>query len=357
MRRILFLILYIGVLLLFSGSFLNLPVALFIVAGKSMEPTLKVGDLVLAVDREPEVGDIVGICGDELKLKRCTVHRLVGYRDGEPITKGDNNPAPDPAGLGEIRYKVVLRIPREVWIPIALLVVASTIAPSILYSVLRDPFYLSVGVSFLLLGFYVLLAGASNPGPIFESDLSIPAVFLNRASLSDDYRTILVEVRSEGTEIASIEECYITFNGDKLRSIEPRVESSTTLVVAIQDSLWRAIYRELNLYGNLMTLNCTLNTNYGTLDTSIPFLVTLKQLEIEVDGGSVAITNANPFPVRTYYVLKCLGSEGVEFSLEGNVTIEARGAVTIFEKDECNAYVAIEYEVGGVKIIDTAKSR
>jgi signal peptidase I len=102
--------------LLLLGLRLGLPVALLIVNGHSMEPTLEPEDLLVAVRATPgdvKPGDIVVWCSPS---GHCTAHRLVAANTTTIVTKGDNdatNPVPDPpAPASWLRYRVVARIPR-----------------------------------------------------------------------------------------------------------------------------------------------------------------------------------------------------------------------------------------------------
>jgi len=86
--------------------------------GDSMIPAICSGDLILYREREEiSMGDIVVF---ETPFKELWCHRVIGFDDGLPITKGDNNPGPDQflqRGL-KIRPigKVILAIPSIVLI-------------------------------------------------------------------------------------------------------------------------------------------------------------------------------------------------------------------------------------------------
>ena len=84
-------------------------VTLAVVEGRSMEPTLQTGDLVLVVKVPPEdihVGDII-----VYKKPNGTfiIHRVIKIKhvDNQPyyVTQGDNNPIPDGPG---VPYKDVI---------------------------------------------------------------------------------------------------------------------------------------------------------------------------------------------------------------------------------------------------------
>jgi signal peptidase I len=80
--------------LLFRPAGLGGPATYVIVSGRSMQPTLHGGDLVVAHDRETyQIGDVVAFrVGGEY-----VIHRIVGGNGAAGYEmKGDNNPAIDP---------------------------------------------------------------------------------------------------------------------------------------------------------------------------------------------------------------------------------------------------------------------
>ena len=80
-------------LLLVSLIFISLltPIGLYKVEGDSMEPTLKPGDLVVAMPSDNyQVGDIIIFKNERQNLM--VVHRIVNKTENDNyITKGDNN--------------------------------------------------------------------------------------------------------------------------------------------------------------------------------------------------------------------------------------------------------------------------
>ena len=84
----------VGWILVFRPAGLGGPATYVIVSGRSMQPTLQGGDLVVTHDRENyQVGDVVAFRLDG----QYVIHRIVGGNaaDGYEM-KGDNNPAIDP---------------------------------------------------------------------------------------------------------------------------------------------------------------------------------------------------------------------------------------------------------------------
>jgi len=94
-----------------------------VVSSGSMQPTLEVGDLVLAVKTQPDrirLGDIVQFYDGEMVV----IHRVVGFQQkGDQrlfITKGDANPNPDldPVPSDQVIGKVVFTVPKVGWVTI-----------------------------------------------------------------------------------------------------------------------------------------------------------------------------------------------------------------------------------------------
>ncbi len=79
-----------------------------VVLSGSMEPTLRINDLVFVKAAESyEVGDVVVYQGSLL-----VIHRIVSIDGTRVVTKGDNNnTADDPIELSQIKGKLVGRIP------------------------------------------------------------------------------------------------------------------------------------------------------------------------------------------------------------------------------------------------------
>lgn len=88
---------------------LQTPLPILSVVSNSMEPTLHVGDLIVAGKSDYKEDDIAIYLRDRITI----VHRIIEKKDGGFVFKGDNNPAPDPQVVPEERVvgKVYLAIP------------------------------------------------------------------------------------------------------------------------------------------------------------------------------------------------------------------------------------------------------
>lgn len=84
--------------------------AQIIVISGSMEPAIKVGDLLIIHEQDSyKVKDMVTFRQD----KRFVTHRIIELRNDEVVTQGDVNNVPDePIKLFQVEGKVFLRIPR-----------------------------------------------------------------------------------------------------------------------------------------------------------------------------------------------------------------------------------------------------
>lgn len=104
-----------AVALLLIASALPIPggIKVFIVQSGSMKPAIKTGSVAVVKSvSEYKVGDIITF-GPYSKTKAPTTHRLVEIKDGNYITKGDANNAPDTRVIAkrDIIGKVLLDVP------------------------------------------------------------------------------------------------------------------------------------------------------------------------------------------------------------------------------------------------------
>ncbi len=100
-------------LLVFSALPIPGGVKVLIVQSGSMEPAIKTGSVVVVKSvSDYKVGDVLTF-GPYSKTKAPTTHRLVEIKDGNYITKGDANNAPDTRTINkrDIVGKVLLDVP------------------------------------------------------------------------------------------------------------------------------------------------------------------------------------------------------------------------------------------------------
>lgn len=96
------------VLTLVTGT----PLPIVSVVSDSMEPILHRGDLLVVLNADSlRVGDVVIYQRSDTKFT--IVHRVIGITDSGYVTKGDNNPGPDPGVVKkeQIMGKVAFALP------------------------------------------------------------------------------------------------------------------------------------------------------------------------------------------------------------------------------------------------------
>ncbi len=100
------------------------PLGIHMVAGYSMWPTLKPGDLVVSLCTcidEPKIDDIVVYRSGPKQI----IHRVINIDGNIVFTKGDYSPVPDPPiPLDEVDYVAIARIPLYIWPPLLALPLA-----------------------------------------------------------------------------------------------------------------------------------------------------------------------------------------------------------------------------------------
>ncbi|GAB6148413.1 signal peptidase I [Stetteria hydrogenophila] len=330
---------YAGVtiaLVLLAGKLLRLPIALMVVYGSSMKPSLQPFDLVLGVDPSlaggVERGDIVVWCypGDVWRTS-CVVHRVIDVRevDGEYIliTKGDALPQPDPPiRSSRVSYVVVAHIPNYV----VLLLIALLYGAGVMYCYVylpytshrrRLPLYPGVMAS-LLIAYYIILEVAFiglSALDVSPMTINFPGLYME--DLSFNPRLGLVNITlSYNSSLFPIQapECRVVAPVNATPILEEFTVSaangSANVVLRIPPSffheLWRvdserfsreALPPPPTRVATAIVLNCTLPFNKGVLRSTYPLLMYWMEPTIKPSYGngsvlSVLIENHNPVP-------------------------------------------------------------
>ena len=337
-------ILMILLLVLVFGRIANFPIAVMVIGGRSMEPTLQIGDVIIAVRDEPRVGDIVVYCLDSYNLN-CVVHRLVGYdMHGRPIVKGDANPAPDPIHP-DIEYVVKLVIPREV-----ILVLVSA---WIVYEVyrgsrlaIRDPVMLALALFVVYLAVIMSLPKLVT----YETTVYYPRLYIDGVSLTEDYRSVTITVNST-LKLLSVKNCTVN-TGNTSIPVEAVVVNNT-ITAFLTSKVWTAIYNNSGVLAEA-ELSCKLSSWYGLVVLDVPLRYQWKRLNLTVSGYDIAVENPNPVLFTVNYTVKCINGTRLAGIQNGTVTVLPVSKTSIpvgFTKcDKLN--VIVKYEFLGEVIVD-----
>lgn len=355
----------IVILLLIMGRIVNFPVALFLVSGQSMYPVLNTGDLVIGEAvylTDYHVGDIVIWYRT---FSYGVIHEVIEIRDGTVITKGINNPAPDPPVPSSIvRYKVVFHIPRYVWIP-CIIVIASLYAyyrRKDLVSAFKSPELETLTIAGWILTFFIFLdIGVVFLSTIYYDSYKVtiqpPSVSLRSVKLQKDKPLVEIGYSIKGTYITGIENCSVSV-GNTIFECSKTSYTSNTVYAGLPR---QAIVTALKQSGSTSSLTLQLKITFkgGNLTGKYRVIVPWKPLVIKAAKGSIIVTNPNYIPVNItieihYYTVR----NGIILFLDKTeprqITVPANSAkaIEITEKGSfARVLVTYTYKPGSTRVI------
>ncbi len=348
--------------LLALARFLDLPVSFFMVSGRSMEPTLLIGDLVFGVKTNYTVGDIVVVEG--ANRVNCIVHRVVEITRRSVTTKGDANPGPDnPVGREHVLYRVFLVVPRFLWIP-PLLAVLFLTGLGYLKSLLHGA---ELGRTLLtvVLFFSVFDIATMTIIPIFHVNQAIevkrPSVVLRSASLSEDYRFF----RAVYGSISMLEPIRI----DRVRINATKMEftpgeyflENNTLIVSIPQQVYDALYANSPSTACSFRVYCNIVFDKAELYGSYPVAFSWSRLEVKTVNDTVTVFNNNPVAFNAtfeiqYYDLDRFGRLYYVGSDRFNKTLKPVSSFTVKPEEKgVTCYVIMRYVFLGNSVMESRK--
>jgi len=317
------------VMLLLLGKPLHLPVALLVVTGSSMEPSLESGDLVIGVSPGlvggVKIGEIVVYCLDAALRTGCIVHRVIDiHRVGNSllvVTRGDALQRPDPpVPVSLISYVIVVRIPRIIWVFIVLLLLY------VFYrKVLRRLWLLHRGVVFAEPGYIAFLLVAAYLSlniayigmgyvDVTQFNVNLPRVredvLFNLSSMEASIRVTY----DKPLEPVGVPQCSIAGHAAKIIGMENSGNNDKgylfyTVAMPRQVFLeeWRRLSSEHPPLGgypakvaSLLFLQCRVRFNYALLKSSYPLSFAWREPLFRYIKGeeAVEIVNNNPVAIN-----------------------------------------------------------
>lgn len=305
-----------------------------IVASKSMEPTIDVGDLALYVGGRASLGDIVVWCNSPTL---CIVHRLVNdSADGYIITKGDANLVEDPPiPISWLKGRILLLIPRELWVPATLIFAGVTIYRRTRRLDVVDAYLLTFLVNVIILASAVFSVASYT----FTPTPSPPMIYLSSANIDVNACTI-----------------HITYTGD-MELLDSRVRlndmpiaaavSSREIYLSPLPSVLKKSYEE----GHYIVVKVDSNlTKYGRLFGEYKLKVFGVRPEVRLENDSVVIENRNCFPISVNISFLYAFKPGEKWRMM-NMTVAVLGhSKEILRIPEAPyTYVDIVYRMEGVE--------
>ncbi|MGC8675776.1 signal peptidase I [Fervidicoccus sp.] len=329
--------------LLLMGKIIGLPVALFVVSGNSMYPTLKTGDIVVGItDKNYKNGEVVVWC---VSKTQCVIHRIVGTYNEYVITKGDNNPYIDPPILySNVKYKELFVIPNYIWILIFLLVA--------LYIFFNRKSFLPSGfsISVLVFGIYVLISVIlliTTPVEIETSSILPyqPGVNLTGYNFNSD-GSVSLNYSAENISFQNIKSCYI---------LSPVSENLTqcfidnqTIVIEVPYVIYQRAYYNGS---NILEVGISAELDKGNLSGIYYLNVPFQKLEFSIDNFTLFIRNGNFFPVDVNVTLDYADFPGRQFDSKSfELRVPQNSELAYPLEKHAYEYVDVQYIYDGNQI-------
>lgn len=339
-------LLFAAVTILMLGRVLGSPVALILVSGRSMEPTLHVGDIVVGIRGLFKPGDIVVWCSS---LTYCVIHRVINVSDGEVVLKGDNNAFPDPpVRKEEVRYRVLGVIPRYVWLPPVI-----TLAAFIIYRGRRTLFYeFEPGkIASLTLTIFVLFSTVVVFITPISSSMNmiwgqVPNVWLiDLESLPDG--SVVIHYGMKNTELAGVEGCYIQYGGgERVWPCDAYWVGEEVRVTPPNEALTEMYLEGANSY--VLSLNVTLSE--GRLVGRYRVGLKWRKLDLSVNSSAIVVRNPNPVPVNVSVIFSVLLPNYSVITLERDLTVGGFGVAVIPAPAGEDVRVTLQYLFMGEEV-------
>ena len=351
--------------LLIAGRVINLPVALFLVSGQSMYPVLKTGDLVVGEAvylTSYHVGDIVVWYRT---FSYGVIHKVVEIRNGIVVTKGVNNPAPDPPVPSfYVKYKIILHIPRHIWLP-GLVLLAGLYAyyrRRDILEALKSPEPEALTIAGWILAFFILL----DMAVIFLSTLYYdsyrvalqpPSVSLRSVALLPDKPVARIVYNVNGTHITGVEDCNISV-GEAFYNCSTFSFTNNSVYAGIPVLAITQALRRPGLIA-MVTLHLKIAFTSGNLTGKYNIIIPWKPLSVETIKDGVRIVNPNYIPVNismqvNFYVYQNGVIDFLDKRGPQTITVPPHAVKTInIPKEGSFARVVITYtyKPGSTKII------
>ncbi|MEM2736986.1 MAG: signal peptidase I [Thermoproteota archaeon] len=344
------------------ARFIDFPVSMFMVGGRSMEPTLYVGDLVFSVKGNYTVGDIVVVEG--VNRVNCIVHRVVEISESSVTTKGDANPGPDnPISRKHVLYKVVFIVPRLLWIP-PFLAVSFFIVFRYLKSLIRGA---EIGRTLLtiVLFFSILDIVTMTVIPVFHVHQSIdvkrPNIVLRSISLSEDFRFFRAVYGGRSMlEFVRVDWVKINASGREFYPDELFIEDDT-LFVRVPQEVYDALYHNSSSITSSFWVYCNIVFDKGNLYGYYPVTFAWRRLEVNVANNTFIVNNPNPVAFNAsfeiqYYDLDRFGRPYYVGSDRFNKTLQPVSSFVVKpEKRGVHCYVIMRYVLLGGNVMESRK--
>ncbi|MEM3361675.1 MAG: signal peptidase I [Candidatus Bathyarchaeia archaeon] len=287
----------------------GLPFGVFIVVGKSMEPTLYAGDLVLVCGKDYGVGDIVvwsrGVFSH-------VMHRVVNVSSSYIITRGDNNPVDDPpVPLDAVEGRMVFHVPRIYWMASVLTFFGVYVFLNRKHVVIES---FEKASSTVLLTMTLIMFSLIVFSPIMypnAASVRVPSIHLASLLVDGGTGDVIIKYSLDGLWIENVTGCMVY---SKSYSIRCPVDSVNDTVFVHVPREYYSMLNEVGERSFFVRLNASLSHNASLLGNYIVYPV-FSRLRIERLNSTVTVFNNNIFPVKanvTIYSAEKVGGWDVD---------------------------------------------
>jgi signal peptidase I len=326
--------LLIFVAILFLGKVIWFPIAFMIVAGRSMEPTYRVGDIVVGVATYLKgfgVDDVVVWCRDFWRTA-CVVHRVVSISSDFVTTRGDANPGPDsPVPIPYVCYVVVAYVPWFIWVPLLVALIVFVGYLSYRESGKRVGAVPGLVVVSLVATYMVIDAGIlgfayiDNSPPFYYT----PRVELVSASL-DLYRSVYRIVLNL-SELSLIDALCVAGGSLGVNTTRFFNGSIATIGIHIPRDYYQFLWNKTSAKGvsflpsppasvmESFTISCVFKLDRGELRGSYIATFNWREPILKSFNDTLVIDNSNPVPITIRVELFSHVRQSVVFSREYRV--------------------------------------
>ncbi|MEM1550293.1 MAG: S24/S26 family peptidase [Candidatus Methanomethylicia archaeon] len=355
--RIPLIILIIFSMIQFTGRIIPMPINIVIYTGYSMNPTINHGDILISVSKDIlrcNVGDIV-LCYNG--YMQYISHRIVEVHEDKIIMKGDNTENFDPPiTINDIKYKVIMIIPRNIWITLTIIPVITMIIVKHkeLIELLKVHDENITPIIFIISTLTIISITPINDTPI-QSVISNPSVELRCIKVLN-HNQVIVKYNVIHTQMKAVEKCIFKV-ANKTLTLEAYLNGSDTIIIETPIELYQLAYRN-----HLEEINFKLKVVFdrGCLEGEYKYIINWRKLNTTIINKVLLIENPNYIPINlssiriVYINLNEAGfTELIDIDELNPITINPEENYELkIEGKAQYAYIEFRYNLLGVEIIE-----
>lgn len=355
--RISTIILIIFSILQFTGRLIPMPINIIIYTGYSMTPTINHGDIIISVSKDIlkcNIGDIV-LCYNG--YMQYISHRIIEIHEDKIIMKGDNAKNFDPPiSINDVKYKVVMIIPRNIWITFTTILIITMIIAKHkeIIKILKVYDETIIPILFIISTLTIMSITPINDTPI-QSIISNPSVELRQIKVLN-HNQVIVKYNIMYAQIKTVEKCIFKIENETLTS-EAYLNGSDTIIIKTPIEVYQLAYRN-----RLEEINFKLKVIFdrGLLEGDYKYTINWRKLNITILNKTLLIENPNYIPINLSSI-KVLYINFNEAGFTELIYIDELNPITIKPEETCElkveekaqyAYIELKYNLLGVEIIE-----